>query len=245
MDNNILQQSPQLWFRDICRRNGLEIAEKQLAQLAEAVRLLLAWNQRINLIARTDEANIWNRHLLGSVSFLFRFALPTEASVIDVGTGGGFPGVPLAILHPELNFILVDSIRKKIAVVEDIVDQLNLPNVTTRCARAEELSEIPEHYHRYDLVVARAVAPTSDLIRWTSGFLAPNAAPPLPEELPRAERAVIPSGSMVFLKGGELGKELEEARIKRAPRSIREYALIVDGIDPADASDKKVVIVQP
>jgi 16S rRNA (guanine527-N7)-methyltransferase len=235
-----------LWFRDICHKNGLDLTDRQMRECEELVRILLAWNKKINLISRTDEENIWSRHLLGSIAFLFRFRFSPrpEGSIVDVGTGGGFPGLPLAILHPELNFTLVDSIRKKIGVVEDIVDQLGLANVQPLWGRAEELAETPEFYQRFDYVVARAVTTTTDLIRWTRPFVAPTDAPSLPVDLPRHERTAIPAGSMVFLKGGVLDSEIKDAVVKTAPRSIRTYGLIVDGTDPSEASDKKVVIVQ-
>jgi 16S rRNA (guanine527-N7)-methyltransferase len=233
-----------LWFRDICAKNGLVVSDKQMRECEELIRLLLAWNKKINLISRTDEENVWTKHLLGSIAFLFRFSFRADSSIVDVGTGGGFPGLPLAILHPDLNFTLVDSIRKKIGVVEDIVDQLGLPNVQPLWGRAEELAETPEFYQRFDYVVARAVTTTTDLIRWTRPFVALTDATSLPVDLPRHERTLIPAGSMVFLKGGALDAEVQDAVVKTAPRSIRTYGLIVDGIDPSEASDKKVVIVQ-
>lgn len=237
--------TPSLWFREICRKNGLPFTDRQLAQYEELVRLLLDWNKKINLIARTDEDNVWNRHLLGSVSFLFRFSLPDASSIVDVGTGGGFPGLPLAILFPGSRFTLIDSIRKKIGVVEHLIAALGLPNAEARWARAEDVASSDACRGKFDYVVARAVAPTKELIRWTRPFLAPSAGAPLPEELPRAERFPIPRGSMIFLKGGELGREIEESIVTTKPASIRAYSLIVDGADPSDATDKKVVLVQP
>jgi 16S rRNA (guanine527-N7)-methyltransferase len=234
-----------LWFREICRKNGLAVSDAQLAQYEELVRLLLEWNKKINLIARTDEENIWSRHLLGSVSFLFRLSLPETASVVDVGTGGGFPGLPLAILFPQAKFTLVDSIRKKIGVVEDVIAKLGLANAQARWTRAEKAAAAGEFRGKFDYVVARAVAPTKDLIAWTRPFLAAAAGAELPAELPRGGRYEVPRGSMIFLKGGELGREIEEAVVKTKPRSIRAYGLIVDGVDPSDAADKKVVLVQP
>ena len=237
--------NPTLWFRERCAKNGLQVSDEQLRLLEQLAAGLLDWNKKINLIARTDQENIWNRHILGSISFLFSFSLPESYRMIDVGTGGGFPGLPLAILFPEARFTLVDSIQKKMMVVDDLIRQLRLANAETRCGRAEDLSSGTELHKAFDFVVARAVAPTKDLIKWTGPFLQASEIVPLPKEHPRTMRPLLPRGSLLLLKGGELTEEIEEATITMKPRQVRVYPLVVDGADAADPVEKKLVIIQP
>lgn len=234
-----------LWFRERCRNNGLEISDAQLAAFEELAAGLLDWNKKINLISRTDEENIWSRHLLGSISFLFGASLPVSFTMADVGTGGGFPGLPLAILFPQARFTLIDSIQKKMLVVDDLIRALKLPNAVTRVGRAEDLSATEEYRGAFDFVVARAVAPANDLIKWTRPFLKTRENAPPADDRPRGTRLALAPGVLLLLKGGDLSREIEESLIKVKPRWIRAYPITVDGADPADPVDKKLVIVQP
>lgn len=155
---------------------GIELIEKyfstvsslQKEKLIIFSREISAWNKKINLISRKDDDNLWERHILHSLSL--HFVLPSEKKlkILDAGTGGGFPGIPLAICRPEQQFHLVDSIGKKIAAVEKIVQQVNLPNVTFEQERIENLKG------RYNLIVSRAVAPLEEIYRWTKHLIHPS-----------------------------------------------------------------------
>lgn len=147
------------------------------------------WNTRINVVSRKDIEELYLRHVLHSLGIarVHRFGAGTE--ILDVGTGGGFPGIPLAILFPESRFTLVDSIGKKIRVVEEVISGLGLQNATARQVRVESMEET------FDFIVSRAVAAMPTFVRWTRG------------RLRTASRDTLPNG-ILYLKGGDLTEEL-------------------------------------
>jgi 16S rRNA (guanine527-N7)-methyltransferase len=231
-----------LWFRNICKRNNFDISEKQIDLLDAYVVRLLEWNSKINLISRRDEMNVWSRHILGSVAFLFRHNLKTPADIVDVGTGGGLPGVPLAIVLPGCRFTLVDSIQKKLLALKDILSHLELSNAGIMCGRAEDLSTKKPLNHAFDYVIARAVAPMKDIVKWSSGFLKPAQAGP---EEGKGGFHLDP-GAILLLKGGDLESELNHVKVKMNPRILHSYSLPIEGFDTSsDLTDKKLVVVYP
>ncbi len=231
-----------VWFRTICSKNGLVLADNQLAALEKYAEFLLEWNQKINLISRRDEENFWSRHILGSLSILFHATFVEGARVIDIGTGGGLPGIPLAIMRADLRVTLLDSIRKKMTAVADMTERLGLAHVRVVTGRAEEINHQPGFHRQYDYVVARAVAPVADLVRWGKPFLADAAPSGGAAPDPRA----IPPRRIVLLKGGDLAGEIEQAKVRTKPASITTTPLPVDGVDAAsDLHDKKLIIIEP
>jgi len=160
-----------LEFRRITRANGLALSEEQLALLEAYVALLLEWNGKINLISRRDQENVWFAQILHSVSPWLFVDIARSLRVLDLGTGGGLPGIPLAILRPDLRLTLLDSIRKKADAVRQMAGALGLKNVDVVAGRAEEVGRQAAHRHSYDVVVARAVAKLSDLARWSRPLL--------------------------------------------------------------------------
>src|SRR5258707_6454240 len=118
---------------NICENNGLRISDIQSELLETYVDTLSEWNSKINLISRRDEENIWHRHILPSISLRFEFQLSLPSKMLDLGTGGGLPGIPIAILLEKLNVTLLDSIHKKIHALNDILSHLHLNNVTAIC----------------------------------------------------------------------------------------------------------------
>ena len=166
-----------------------ELCTRQAEQFAMLDGLYTEWNSRINVISRKDIEHLYERHILHSLAIAGVISFAPGARVLDVGTGGGFPGVPLAILFPETHFHLVDSIGKKIQVVNAVVEALNLHNITTQHIRAEQLTD------KYDFVVSRAVASISAFLPWVKDkFVQRNLHPE-------------PNG-IFFLKGGDLTAEL-------------------------------------
>lgn len=152
--------------------------------------LFKAWNEKINLVSRKDIDKFYLHHLLHSLVIAKFIDFGSGTKVMDIGTGGGLPGLPLAIYFHETQFYLVDSIRKKTEAVKAMADQLELSNVTVINQRAEEVAE------KVDFVVSRATAPLSDLVNWSRGKI--NAK----------SKASIPNG-LICLKGGDLTEELK------------------------------------
>ena len=140
-----------------------DLNEKQITQLSSLKNIYEIWNSKINVISRKDIENIYIRHILHSLSIAKFIKFKRDATILDLGTGGGFPGIPLAIIFPDSNFILVDSIRKKIAVVDEVVKELGLKNINSQWSRAEDLD------YSYDFLVTRAVAKMPTLINWSKG----------------------------------------------------------------------------
>ena len=167
-----------------------ELSSKQIAQINELERLYNDWNLKINVVSRKDIEQIYLRHVLHSMCIAKFISFKANSNVIDVGTGGGFPGIPLAILFPEVNFTLVDSIGKKLKVVEEVVTGLNLSNVNTIHSRAEDLTS-----GQFDFVVSRAVAYMPTFVHWTQHLLS------------KKNRHQIANG-ILYLKGGDLEEEL-------------------------------------
>jgi 16S rRNA (guanine527-N7)-methyltransferase len=169
----------------IIKRYFSELSDVQLKQLEQLLPLYTEWNEKINVISRKDLENFYERHVLHSLSIAKIISFEKEETVLDIGTGGGFPGIPLAILFPDTKFTLTDSIAKKITVVNEVVKALKLGNVTTKVERAENIKQ------DFDYVVTRAVAKMSDLLYWSK-----NKHPK----------------KIIALKGGDLKDELESIK---------------------------------
>lgn len=159
------------------------------------------WNSKINVISRKDMDGLYEKHVLHSLSIAAVFDFPAGVEIIDIGTGGGFPGVPLAIFFPEVQFHLVDSIGKKLKVVEAIKEAIDLPNLTTQHTRAEDIKN-----RKFDFVVSRAVAPLKDLWTWSKPLLKKRSF--LFEE--GNMLSVVQTG-LICLKGGDLAQEISES----------------------------------
>ena len=166
-----------------------DLTDGQRQQFAALWDLYADWNAKINVVSRKDFDQLYLRHVLHSLAIAKVCAFAPGARVLDVGCGGGFPSVPLAILFPDVQFMAADSIRKKIAVVEGVTAGLGLRNLEPRCARAETLPE------RYDYVVSRAVTAMSEFVNWVWN------------RLERGQRGTLPNG-ILYLKGGDLAEEL-------------------------------------
>ncbi|HSQ44943.1 MAG TPA: 16S rRNA (guanine(527)-N(7))-methyltransferase RsmG, partial [Ginsengibacter sp.] len=139
-----------------------EFTERQINQFAALKDLYIEWNQKINVISRKDLDNFYEHHVLHSLSIATQFAFPDGYDILDLGTGGGFPGIPLAIFFPQVHFHLADSINKKLKVVEAVAGAIDLKNITVQHTRAEDI-----HDKKFDVIVSRAVASLKDLWYWS------------------------------------------------------------------------------
>jgi len=166
------------------------LSEEQLVQFALLQDLYEDWNLKINVVSRKDIDELYLRHVLHSLGIAKIQQFKPETQILDVGTGGGFPGIPLAILFPEAEFTLVDSIGKKIKVVNEVVEGLKLKNVTTHIIRVEEIKL------KFDFIISRAVARMDTFTRWTKG------------KIKSQSMHEIPNG-IFYLKGGDLTEELK------------------------------------
>ena len=166
-----------------------QLTERQKEQFAALYDLYTDWNSKINVISRKDITNLYEHHVLHSLGIAKVINFRPSTEVMDLGTGGGFPGIPLAILFPDVQFHLVDSIGKKVKVATEVAQAIGLENVTTRHCRAEEETR------KFDFVVSRAVMPLADLIKI------------IRKNIKKEQQNALPNG-LICLKGGELSHEI-------------------------------------
>lgn len=166
------------------------LSSLQIEQFSKLQELYQDWNLKINVVSRKDIEELYVRHVLHSLGIAKVIQFKSGSNVMDVGTGGGFPGIPLAILFPETQFHLVDSIGKKIKVVNNVAEGLGLENVKTTHGRVEEIKDT------YDFIVSRAVAQMETFVRWTRGRIA------------KKQHHELKNG-ILYLKGGDLSEELK------------------------------------
>ena len=173
----------------------------QLKQFASLDSLYKGWNSKINVISRKDIDGLYEKHVLHSLAIAAAFQFQPGMEILDIGTGGGFPGIPLAIYFPEIKFFLADSIAKKLKVVDAVAEALELKNVTTQHVRVEEIKN-----RKFDFVVSRAVAPLKDLWRWSRPLLNTKLQS---RYLSGPASSLQPA--LICLKGGDLTNEIHES----------------------------------
>ena len=235
-----------VWFGTTCAQNGLHLSGKQLASLEAFAALLLEWNKKINLISRRDEENIWTSHILHCISLLFKVDPPGGSTVLDLGTGGGLPGIPLKIVRPDLILTLLDSTQKKINAVQDIIKALGLKETRAVWGRAEDVGKKKEHNRDYDVVVARAVASLEDLVRWSSPFLKPEGAmtSAFPAVGTDESRRRIKKPTLIAFKGGDLEGEIRQIKNQPQVSNTTVIDLTLKGSHQFEGGEKKIVLVE-
>ena len=196
-----------------------DFTEEQLEQFSSLEVLYTEWNSKINVISRKDIQGLYEKHVLHSLSIAAAFKFPDGTEIIDIGTGGGFPGIPLAIFFPEVKFHLVDSIAKKLKVVNAIANEIHLKNISTQHIRAEEIKN-----RKFDFAVSRAVASLKDLWRWSKPLLKSSEFRVQSQFGPatNSELMTLNSG-LICLKGGDLAMEISESGTR--PRVIEIFEI--------------------
>ncbi|MGH2568675.1 MAG: 16S rRNA (guanine(527)-N(7))-methyltransferase RsmG [Bacteroidota bacterium] len=234
---------PQVWFSKVCWKNGVLVSDRQLQQIQRYVDLLLQWNKKVNLVSRRDEKHIWQNHILHCASLLFKLAFPKDAKVVDIGTGGGLPGIPLKILRPDLQVTMIDATQKKVNAVQSILSELALVGISVFWGRAEEAGKKPDFIGVFDVVVARAVAPLSNLVKWSMPFLKKSDGKWAAASDGKQEKLAVVPPVLVAMKGGELKEEIEQVRRDKAVHGVNVVNLVYAGSEQILLSDKKVVLV--
>jgi len=208
---------------DIVLKYFGDFSPQQMQQLQMLDGLYKEWNEKINVISRKDIDSLYEKHVLHSLALAALCPFDNGARIIDIGTGGGFPGIPLAIFFPEVEFLLVDSIGKKIKVVQEVASAIGLKNVTATHSRVEDIKGRTFHY-----AVSRAVAPLNDLWRWVNS------------KIERGQKSdELPNG-LICLKGGDLTKEIADTGLKRIVQ-----AWSVHDIFPEPSFEEKYVVYIP
>lgn len=180
-----------------------DFSSLQLEQFRQLEPLYKEWNEKINVISRKDIDSLYEKHVLHSLSIAAVFEFADNMEILDLGTGGGFPGIPLAIFFPQVKFHLADSIAKKLKVVEAVVAELQLKNVTTQHTRAEEIKN-----RKFDAVVSRAVAPLKELWGWSKPLIK------YPPVIIKGQDSGNPASGLICLKGGDLAGEIQESNTR-------------------------------
>ena len=175
-----------------------ELSAVKKSQLTELKKVYSFWNKQINVISRKDMDAFYERHVLHSLSIAKIISFNNKTSILDIGTGGGFPGIPLSILFPETKFTLVDSIGKKIKVVQAVADELQLKNVSAIKERGENING------EFDFIISRAVSRLNKFIPWTMGKIKEKNENSL-------------NNGIIYLKGGDIKEEIIEAQLKKNP----------------------------
>lgn len=181
-----------------------KLSEEQIRQFQELDAVYHDWNAKINVISRKDIDNLYEHHVLHSLGIAEIISFKPGTKIMDLGTGGGFPGIPLAIMFPEVQFLLVDSVRKKLTVCEEVIKAIGLKNVQTRWCRAEEVKE------KFDFVVSRAVMPLIDLVKLVK------------KNISTKQQNGLPNG-LICLKGGELEHEVLPVKNSSVVTPLSEY----------------------
>lgn len=204
---------------ELIKKHFPNLTDQQIQQFEKLKSLYEFWNEQINVISRKDMENFYEHHVLHSLGIAKVINFKKGTSILDVGTGGGFPGIPLAILFPEADFHLIDARNKKIKVVNDVIDQLGLKNARAEHIRAEELKP------QYDFVVSRAVTQMDRFYDWVKG------------RIKKKHQNGLPNG-ILYLKGGDLSEEMKSIQ------TFHDYFELSDYFDSPFFETKKVVYVQ-
>lgn len=210
-------------LKNILQSAGLEINRNQIALFQKYVDLIVAWNKRTNLVSRKDEARLVERHILESISVLTAIKIEQGASIIDIGSGAGFPSLPVGLLRPDLHFLLVESKRLKSLFLREAISRLGLNRVAVVCDRAENLASDAANLSQFDLVFVRAVASMDVVFGW-------------------CEKLLTSEGALIFWKGGDVSEEVSSLISKSPHVTIDITKMNERFVNPE--RDKKLVLIR-
>lgn len=210
-------------FWTILSANGIILETEQLEQIKRYERELKYWNDKVNLISRKDIENLLENHILHSLSALKFIDIPKKANCIDVGTGGGLPGIPIKIARPDINMILLDSISKKVKITDMLAKHTGLRNIQAICSRAEEFAKDKNNWSRFDVVFSRGVAKISTIVAWIKNLLKKDA-------------------KIVLYKGGNLLDEIADTKKMFPKIEINEILIDLVGYDKFKKDEKKIIV---
>lgn len=194
-----------------------DFSETQIAQFKALGDLYEGWNEKINVISRKDIEQLYTKHVLHSLAIAAICPFLPGMRIVDIGTGGGFPGIPLAIMYPEVDFLLVDSIGKKIKVVQEVADAIGLKNVRAVHSRIENIPQ-----KDFDFAVSRAVAPLKDLWEWAKPII-------------KKDKSTELANGLICLKGGDLNQEIVDS-------GVRPSLWDLEDIFPNEGFEEKFVV---
>jgi len=212
-------------FWTIASGNGIVLDKEQLERIERFAKELVYWNKQVNLISRKDEENVLENHILHSISLLKYLEIPPKSRCLDIGTGGGLPGIPIAIATGNISMLLIDSIAKKIKITNMLAKHTGLRNIEAICMRVENLAQNDKYLEHFDFVFARAVTKISDLLTWS---------------IPIAKKNAI----FVFYKGGDISEELSVAKKKFPSLSFSVIDIDFFGYPKFKEDEKKIVHIK-
>lgn len=192
---------------EIIKKYFDDFSDEQMQQFTQLMDLYKHWNEQINVISRKDIDSLYTNHVLHSLSIAAVCPFNAGMKIVDIGTGGGFPGIPLAIFYPEVNFLLVDSIGKKLKVVQGVADAIGLKNVKVLHSRMENIPQ-----QEFDFAVSRAVAPLKDLWSWARPYI-------------KKRKSTVLANGLICLKGGDLAKEISESTLRPSLWPVKDIFL--------------------
>jgi len=208
-------------LKKILSHVGININDKQSEQFQKYIDLLLTWNKRTNLISQKDELRIIENHVLESLSFLLAFKIFPGSKIVDIGSGAGFPALPIGLIYSDVTFLLVESKRMKALFLKEVISNLKLENVAVLCERIENLSQNKKYEDHFDFAFSRAVASLDVVYGWV-------------------EKLLKPDGLYFAWKGGNLKEEIEKLQ-----RNFKDICIDVIKMDERLVhSDKERVFVQ-
>lgn len=210
-------------FWTILSANGIILETEQLEQIRRYEKELKYWNEKVNLISRKDIEHLLENHILHSLSVLKFVEIPKKAMCIDVGTGGGLPGIPIKIARPDISMILLDSIAKKVKITDMLAKHTGLRNIQAICSRAEEYARDKNNWFRFDVIFSRGVAKIHTIIAWIKNIMKK-------------------SGMIVLYKGGNLLDEIEMTKKMFPNVEINEILIDLVGYEKFKKDEKKIVV---